>query len=88
LKYSEHYHDINNAIAREKQLKGWARKKKEALFQEDWEEIKKFAKSRHSILRQAQDDKTRQALRLGFDKLSLTTVLKIEHEPKPNDTTT
>jgi hypothetical protein len=34
-------------------LKGWSRKKKEALFKEDWEEIKKLAKSR---LRQAQPD--------------------------------
>ena len=55
LKYSEHFHDINNAIAWEKQLKGWSRKKKEALFKRDWEEIKKLAKSR---LRQAQPDKT------------------------------
>jgi putative endonuclease len=45
LKYSEHFHDINNAIAWEKQLKGWSRKKKEALFKSDWEEIKKLAKS-------------------------------------------
>jgi len=53
LRCSEHYHNINNAIAREKQLKGWSRKKKEALFIEDWEELKKLSKSR---LRQAQPD--------------------------------
>jgi putative endonuclease len=41
LKYSEHFHDINHAIAREKQLKEWSRKKKEALFKSDYEEIKK-----------------------------------------------
>jgi putative endonuclease len=46
LKYYELYHNINNAIAREKQLKGWSRKKKEALFSEDWEEIKRLAKSK------------------------------------------
>ena len=51
LKYSEHFHDINNTIAWEKQLNGWSRKKKEALFRGDWEEIKKLAKSR---FRQAQ----------------------------------
>jgi putative endonuclease len=33
------------AIAWEKQIKGWSRKKKEALFNEDWEEIKKLAKN-------------------------------------------
>jgi putative endonuclease len=40
--------DINQAIDWEKQLKGWSRKKKEALFKEDWEEIKKLAKSKSS----------------------------------------
>ena len=54
LKYYEHFHNINNAIAWEKQLKGWSGKKKEALFKGDWEEISKLAKSR---LRQAQPDK-------------------------------
>jgi len=43
LKYSEHFTDINSAIAREKQLKGWSRKKKQALFHEDWEEIKRLS---------------------------------------------
>lgn len=46
LMYYEHYHNINNAIAREKQLKGWSRKKKEALFSNNWDEIKKLAKSK------------------------------------------
>jgi len=32
-------------IKREKQLKGWSRKKKEALFNEDWDKIKQLAKS-------------------------------------------
>lgn len=31
LIYYEEYHEINNAIAREKQLKGWSREKKNAL---------------------------------------------------------
>ena len=46
LKYYEHFHDINNAISWEKQLKGLSRKKKEALFENNWEEIKKLAKSK------------------------------------------
>jgi putative endonuclease len=29
-----------------KQIKGWSGKKKEALFNRDWEEIKKLAKSK------------------------------------------
>jgi putative endonuclease len=46
LKYCEHFLQIQNAIAWEKQLKGWSRKKKEALFNDDWEEIKYLAKSK------------------------------------------
>jgi putative endonuclease len=46
LKYCERHENIMDAIAWEKQLKGWSRKKKEALFKEDWEEIKRLATSR------------------------------------------
>lgn len=45
LKYLEHYIDVNQAISREKQLKGWSRKKKQALFREDWNELKRLSKS-------------------------------------------
>ena len=39
LKYYERFVDINKAIEWEKQVKGWSRKKKEALFNHDWDEI-------------------------------------------------
>ena len=58
LKYFENTSDIKQAILREKQLKGWSRKKKEALFKEDWEELKRLSKS---TLRQAQGDSAREA---------------------------
>ncbi len=45
LRYSIHLTDVKQAIAWEKQIKGWSRKKKEALFREDWEAIKKLAKN-------------------------------------------
>jgi len=45
LKYSETTNDIKQAISREKQLKGWSGKKKEALFIEDWNELKRLSKS-------------------------------------------
>lgn len=45
LKYSIHLTDIKQAIAWEKQIKGWSRKKKEALFTEDWDTIMKLAKN-------------------------------------------
>jgi putative endonuclease len=45
LKYLQHFQQVEEAIKWEKQLKGWSRKKKQALFREDWEEIKRLAKS-------------------------------------------
>jgi len=36
LRYVEWFHDVEQAIAREKQLKGWSRKKKEALMAGDF----------------------------------------------------
>ncbi|WP_316827117.1 GIY-YIG nuclease family protein [Pedobacter miscanthi] len=39
LKYYQRFDQIEDAIDSEKQVKGWSRKKKEALFKEDWEEI-------------------------------------------------
>jgi putative endonuclease len=45
VRYCQSFQYIQNAIAWEKQLKGWSRKKKEALFIDDWDEIKRLAKS-------------------------------------------
>lgn len=45
LKYYETTSDIKQAILREKQLKGWSRKKKEALFKENWQDLQKLSKS-------------------------------------------
>ena len=46
LKFFESYQFIYDAISREKQIKGWSRKKKEALINADFEELKKLAKNR------------------------------------------
>ena len=46
LKYWQRFQYIDDAISWEKQLKGWGRKKKEALFVADWDKIKELAKSR------------------------------------------
>ena len=48
LKYFEHFTDVKQAIAREKQLKGWSRAKKEALFNEDYDLLKELARGRVS----------------------------------------
>ncbi|MBL4715197.1 MAG: GIY-YIG nuclease family protein [Bacteroidia bacterium] len=43
LLFQEHFHDPNQAIKFEKQIKGWNRKKKEALIEGDWDEIVRFS---------------------------------------------
>jgi putative endonuclease len=48
LKYFEHFIEAAQGIAREKQLKGWSRKKKEALFQEDYELLKRLSLAKAS----------------------------------------
>jgi len=46
LKYFQRFQNIDDAILFEKQIKGWNRKKKEALFNEDWNEIKQLSSIR------------------------------------------
>lgn len=45
LKFSQQFHDINQAIALEKQIKGWSRKKKEAFINKQWELLKALSKN-------------------------------------------
>lgn len=45
LVYYDYFHNVNNAIAFEKQVKGWSRKKKEALINSDWDKLKLFSKN-------------------------------------------
>jgi len=46
MKFYEHFTDVNQAIAREKQLKGWGRKKKEALFEQDFILLAELSRSK------------------------------------------
>ena len=46
LVWSEHFPDITDAIAVERQLKGWSRAKKEALIKGDYGAIQALAKRR------------------------------------------
>jgi len=45
LVYFQQFNDINQAIELEKQIKGWSRRKKEALINENWEDLKRFSKN-------------------------------------------
>ncbi len=68
LMYFDKFDNPNDAIAAEKQLKGWSRKKKEALFERNWDRIHELAKCRNitshlnynkSSLDSARDDSAR-----------------------------
>ena len=45
LKFCTYFSYVNHAIAVEKQIKGWSRKKKEALINEHWNELQELSKS-------------------------------------------
>jgi putative endonuclease len=46
LVWAEHFPDIIDAIAVERQIKGWSRAKKEALMRGDYERVRALAKRR------------------------------------------
>jgi putative endonuclease len=46
LVWSQHFLDITDAIAVERQIKGWSRAKKEALIRQDYELIQLLSKRR------------------------------------------
>jgi putative endonuclease len=46
LVFSERFDRITDAIAFERQIKGWSRAKKEALIRRDWESMRSLARSR------------------------------------------
>ena len=45
LVWIESYSDVNLDIEKEKQLKGWNRKKKQALIAEDWGKLMLYSKN-------------------------------------------
>jgi len=46
LVFCERFVDVNQAIAFEKQIKGWSRKKKEAVINGNWELLPELSKRR------------------------------------------
>jgi putative endonuclease len=48
LVFYEEFSDINNAILLEKRIKGWSRKKKEALIKENFDELKRLSNLKNS----------------------------------------
>src|ERR1044071_5890021 len=45
--FSEDFSTREEALACERQIKGWSRKKKEALIRGDWVEVSRLARHRH-----------------------------------------
>ncbi len=43
LAFWTEFNEVNQAIAFEKQVKGWSRKKKEAVINNKWEDLKKLS---------------------------------------------
>lgn len=62
LAFYEIFDNTKKAIAFEKKIKGWSRKKKEALINNDWHLLPELSKSSvnkaNALLRQTQDDST------------------------------
>jgi putative endonuclease len=60
LVWFESFTDPTQAIMIEKKIKGWSRRKKEALIIEDWDKLVQYSKNYTEFgkdaLRQAQDD--------------------------------
>lgn len=45
LMWFETFNDVLNAIETEKKIKGWSRRKKEALIAEDWDKLVLYSKN-------------------------------------------
>jgi predicted GIY-YIG superfamily endonuclease len=52
LVWSQDHATREDALAAERQLKGWGRTKKEALIRGDWAEIQRLARGRKNVLPQ------------------------------------
>ena len=67
LVWSEYFQTRYEALAAERQIKGWSRAKKEALIAGDWDTISRLARKKGMtdravlyVLRQAQDERRGQ----------------------------
>jgi putative endonuclease len=48
LVFSQDHSSREEALAAERQIKGWSRKKKEAMMRGDWSEVSRLARGRNS----------------------------------------
>jgi len=57
LVFSQELPTREEALAAEQQIKGWSRKKKEAMMRGDWDEVSRLSQN---ALRQAQGERSRK----------------------------
>ncbi len=60
LVYSQSFATREEALASERKIKGWSRKKKEAMMRNDWSEVSRLAQNtlrKEQTLRQAQGER-------------------------------
>ena len=57
LVFCTEFNDVNQAIAFEKQVKGWSRKKKEAIINNKWEDLKTLSKCVNETTHENQNKK-------------------------------
>jgi putative endonuclease len=48
LAFAQHFENITDAIAAERQVKGWSRAKKEAVIEGEWHRLPELAKRRQA----------------------------------------
>lgn len=49
LMFSEEFSNHEEALASERRIKGWSRKKKEAMMKGDWAEVSRLAKGKRLV---------------------------------------
>ena len=70
LVFSEEFPNREEALACERQIKGWSRKKKEAMMRGDWAEVSRLACTKRLSKNQPQGNRS------SFDKLRTNGELK------------
>ncbi|WP_297986114.1 GIY-YIG nuclease family protein [uncultured Chryseobacterium sp.] len=60
LVFYHEFGEVEQAILFEKQVKGWSRKKKEAIINNQWELLPELSMNKEKRLRQAQPDKPKE----------------------------
>jgi predicted GIY-YIG superfamily endonuclease len=83
LVFSQELPTREEALASERQIKGWSRKKKEAMMRGDWNEVSRLSQNalRRNALRRAQGERMDSAARPELRALSSSKGRAVEGQP-------